>query len=143
MRVVFDTVIFVRALISPYSWWGRLVFDHASAYRLVVSGEVLTEYLEVIRRPELTRKYRSVATRDPHAVLDRLGTAEVIELGDIPPVSRDPEDDPFIATARAGGASHIVTEDEDLLVLGEYEGIRIVNAATFLGLLEQEPAGNQ
>jgi hypothetical protein len=30
----------------------------------------------------------------------------------------------------------VVTEDEDLLVLGTYEGVRIVAAATFLRLLE-------
>jgi predicted nucleic acid-binding protein len=51
-------------------------------------------------------------------------------------VSRDPKDDVFLATAKAGHATYLVTEDNDLLVLGSYEGTRIVDAATFLRLLE-------
>jgi predicted nucleic acid-binding protein len=48
----------------------------------------------------------------------------------------------FLATAKAARASHIVSEDEDLLVLGEWEGIKIVRAAAFLRLLEQRPQGS-
>jgi putative PIN family toxin of toxin-antitoxin system len=138
MRVVFDTVILVRALISPYSWWGRLLFDHAAAYRLVVSSPLVTEYLEVMRRPELARKYRTVATRDVPAVRNRLATAEVVAIADIPAVARDPDDDKFLATAKAGQVDYLVTEDQDLLVLGAHEGTTIVNAETFLGLLGEE-----
>lgn len=32
---------------------------------------------------------------------------------------------------------HLVSEDEDLLILGQYEGVQIVNAATFLSILDQ------
>lgn len=136
MRVVFDTVVIVRGLISPYGPWGRLVFDHAGDYQLVVSPPVVAEYLEVIRRPELTRKYRSVATRDPHAVLDWLARAEVVELVEIPAVSRDPKDDPFLATAVAGAAAYLVSEDRDLLVLGSHAGIPIITGAMFLSILD-------
>lgn len=136
MRVVLDTVILVRSLINPYGRWGQVVFAHADAYLLVVSPPILAEYLEVLQRPELTRKYRSVATRDPHAILDLLTSAEVVELADVPPVSRDPKDDPFLATAQAGNADYLVSEDRDLLDLGAYESTSIIAAAVFLELLE-------
>ena len=144
MRVVFDTVIFVRGLINPYSWWGRLLFDYAQHYQLIVSPPLLTEYLEVMQRPELTRKYRSVATRDPHVVLDRLATAEVVQLTEIKAVCRDPEDDKFLATATAGAAEYLVSEDDDLLDLGEYEDVPVITAAAFLQLLpaQEEPGGD-
>ena len=35
--VIFDTVVFVRALLNPHSLWGRLVFDHYHEYRLIVT----------------------------------------------------------------------------------------------------------
>lgn len=67
-----------------------------------------------------------------------LADAEVVEidLSAMPRVSRDPNDDPFLATAKAGGAECIVSEDNDLLVMEEYEGIRIVDAAAFLRILD-------
>ena len=48
LRVVFDTVIFVRALINPHGIWGRLIFQHADAYTLVISPPVVAEILEVL-----------------------------------------------------------------------------------------------
>lgn len=142
VRVVFDTVIFVRGLMSPFGRWGRLVFDRTDDYRLVVSAPVLSEYVDVLRRPELVRKYRGLATRDVPAVFSLLEDAEMVIVGDIPAVSRDPKDDPFLATAKAGEASFVVSEDNDLLVLAEYEGIRIVDAATFLHALDEGEAAD-
>ena len=43
----------------------------------------------------------------------------------------------FLATAEAGRVDYLVTEDQDLLVLGEYEGIRIDDAVTFLAMLDR------
>lgn len=60
---------------------------------------------------------------------------EVIPEG-VPPVSRDPKDDLFLATAVSSGAQYIVTEDEDLLVLNPYRGIRILNALDFLQTIQ-------
>jgi hypothetical protein len=37
MRGVFDTVVLVRGLINPFSWCGRLVFEHATDYVIIVS----------------------------------------------------------------------------------------------------------
>ncbi len=135
IRVVFDSVVFVRGLMSPFGWWGRLLFDHSADYDLVVSPSVMDEVLEVLQRPRLVRKYRGVATRDLRTVLAILAGAEVVEPVSIPPISRDPKGDKFLAPAKAGGAAFVVSEDQDLLVLGEYDGIRIVNAETFLHLL--------
>jgi predicted nucleic acid-binding protein len=55
-------------------------------------------------------------------------------------MARDPKDDKFLATAKAVAADYLVSEDEDLLVLEEYEGTRIVNAAAFLRILESGAA---
>ena len=53
-------------------------------------------------------------------------------VADIPQVPRDPKDDKFLATAMAGEADYLVSEDRDLLDLGEHQGIKIVDVATFL-----------
>jgi len=139
VRVVFDTVVFVCALISPYGWCGRLLFDHA-AYQLVVSAPVVTEYLDVLRRPELVRKYRSIAGRDAHAVLDLIANAVVVHPTETPPVCRDPEDDKFLAAAAVGNAAFIVSEDTDLLVLKRHERIAIVDVEAFLQVVQARRA---
>jgi predicted nucleic acid-binding protein len=54
----------------------------------------------------------------------------------VPPVSRDPQDDKFLACARSAEAEYLVTEDKDLLVLEEYESTRVCQPAEFIALLE-------
>ena len=40
MRAVFDTVIFVRALINRRGTWGRLVFELGDEYQIILSPEM-------------------------------------------------------------------------------------------------------
>ncbi len=137
--VVIDTVVFVRALLNPRSMWGRLVFDYAGRYRLVVSAPIVREVIEVIQRPELVRKFRrALPTRNPTTILDILAQAEAVEIADnVPAITRDPKDDKFLLTAALAGADYLVTEDTDILDdFAEYQGVRIVTAAVFLRILE-------
>ena len=138
VKVVFDTVVFVRSLINPHSRWGQAVFSYSDRYRLFLSQPVLAEILEVLQRPELTRKFRSLKAMDMSKTIEILGQAEVVEVGKIPSASRDVKDNKFLATAGAAGADYLVTEDEDLLILIEHKGAKIVDTATFLAILEQE-----
>jgi putative PIN family toxin of toxin-antitoxin system len=138
IRAVFDTVVFVRSLINPHSIWGRLLFELIDAYELSVSPPLLQEILEVIERPRLKQKYRTTTARGMDQLLEIVSRAGIVELGEIAAVSRDPKDNKVLATAKAAGVEYIVSEDEDLLTLTEYAGIKIVTTATFLGVLEGE-----
>ena len=51
------------------------------------------------------------------------------------PVCRDADDDVVLATALAAKADIIVTGDNDLLVLKEFHGIRIISPRRFIDLL--------
>ena len=48
------------------------------------------------------------------------------------PISRDPDDDRVLACAIAAGADVIVSGDQDLLVLTEFQGIPILTATQTL-----------
>ncbi len=50
-------------------------------------------------------------------------------------LSRDSKADKFLATAVAGNVAHVVSEDQDVLALGEYEGVQIVDSLRFLRIL--------
>jgi putative PIN family toxin of toxin-antitoxin system len=136
-RVVFDTVVFVRALINPHSVCGRTVFlDSTTPHRLYLSRPILIEILEVLRRPEMTRKFRSVAGLDSSRILDIVRFADVVEPAEIASTSRDVKDDNFLAAAKAARADFLVSEDFDLLVIGAFEGTRIVRCSEFLRILQ-------
>ena len=136
--VVFDTVVVLRAYINAQSRWGRLLARHATDYRLVVSPPIVAEYLDVLLRPELTRRFDLLTDLSTAALFGTLARARFVRPTDVPAVSRDPDDDIFFATAKLGRASHLVSEDGDVLAVGEYEGIEVVTAAAFLRILDEE-----
>jgi putative PIN family toxin of toxin-antitoxin system len=53
-------------------------------------------------------------------------------------VTRDPKDDAVVACAVEGRADLIISGDEDLLTLGDYEGIQVVTPAQFVEMLPPE-----
>lgn len=138
IRVVFDTVVFVRSLINPYSFWGKIIFQHYHKYRLFVSKEVLQEIFEVLKRPEINSLFHTLKGLDKDAVIRIISQAEAVEISDIPTVSRDIQDDIFLATAKEAAAQYLVSADKDLLDLKDYQGIKIINAETFLQILEED-----
>lgn len=137
LKIVIDTVVFVRSLINPHSQCGKIVFFHSQAYQLFISEAIVTEILEVLRRPELTVKFHTLENMDFSEIIDLLGQAQAVKIPEILYISRDPKDNKFLATAVASGADYIVSEDEDLLDLKEYRGVKIIKAGTFLQILEK------
>lgn len=135
MRAVLDTVVFVRGLIKPKNACGRAIFLNGNKFRLVISKEILIEILEVLRRPEINGKFSSV-TVDYKQILDFFSQADVVETFEIPNVSRDIKDNKFLATAIAANANYLVSEDQDLLVLSKYQGVKIITCCEFADILE-------
>src|SRR5215217_5344306 len=56
LRVVFDTVVFVRALLNLRSVPGRVVFHYADRYQLILSTPLVVEILRVMARDEIVGK---------------------------------------------------------------------------------------
>lgn len=139
LKAVFDTVVFVRTLLDSRSASGRLIFEYKSQYRLFLSPQLIEEILEVLGRKEIIDRFHLRQT-DYHGAIKRLlksmERAEIVELTDIRAVVRDPKDDKVLATAAEANADFLVSADRDLLDLKEYEGIKIVDAETFLKILE-------
>jgi len=135
--VIFDTVVFVRALINPHSYWGRLIFDYYQDYRLIVSPQIVREYVEVLQRPELTSRFSSLKGLNAERILEIIQGAEVVMPSQEPQVSRDIKDNKFLAAAEEAKADYLVSEDRDLLDLDKYKDTRIVPTIEFLHLLNK------
>ncbi len=131
MRVVYDTNV-LATILSRRSEILRLKQALSSGQvTLVTSLFILTE-LEAV----LTEKFRLTkqGAKSRTHLLERV--AEVVEPSPVERIVRDPDDDFIIATAIAGAADYIVTLDNDLLVVKEHEGIRIITPAEFTKLHE-------
>jgi putative PIN family toxin of toxin-antitoxin system len=139
--VVFDTNVFVRGLKSrsigsPNKrlvrlWLLRLV-------QLVVCEELIAEYLDTFRdvlrlREDLLEKWRLRWIDYPPTT--------VVSLGRRFTESRDRDDNLLLATAAAGRAAYLITNDRDLLDLpADFQGklpFKIVTPAAFLRLFDK------
>lgn len=129
-RVVLDTNVLVSALAFPDST-PRKAFDLAIAQgSILASDETILELHRTLRRPKLAR-YFSRAEQDAFLAMFASEVA-LIDITERISVCRDPRDDQFLELAIAGGASHLVTGDQDLLTLDPFRGVRIVTPATLL-----------
>lgn len=127
IRAVIDTSVLIRYLIRP-----------STAIRELVEASWLDDRFIMVTCPELLAELEGVLGREyiqdlirpeeGQALLDAIALkAEVLaSLGSIPPYTRDPKDDKFVACALAGGADYLVTVDQDLLVLNSLGNLRIV-----------------
>lgn len=135
MRLVLDTVVLVRGLMGPQGPQGQLIFDRGDEYFWITSSDIVYEYLDVLSRPELQRRFQRMGTRRRDIMLTKIADSTRVQPDVIPRVCRDPHDDKFLAAAVAGAVDYVVSEDLDLLSLGAYEGIPICSTQTMIAIL--------
>ncbi|MFN3761618.1 MAG: putative toxin-antitoxin system toxin component, PIN family [Anaerolineae bacterium] len=138
IRAVLDTNVLISGLVAE-GGAPRMIVDAwlEEQFTLVISPYLLEELLHVLTYPRIAGRIR-LREEDLAVLLGALvGRAEVTEgTLSLPGVTRDPKDDPVVACAREGNADYIVSGDQDLLVLGEYEGIRVVSPREFAEILK-------
>jgi putative PIN family toxin of toxin-antitoxin system len=128
MRVVLDTNVFVSAALKASSWPAIVVRWVNRNGTLLQSAVTAAEVVEVLQRPRF-------ATLVPTLYFDNirqmLAAADLVEITERIAACRDPKDDKFLELAVNGRADMIVSGDQDLLALGTFRGIPIVDPATF------------
>jgi putative PIN family toxin of toxin-antitoxin system len=134
-RVVLDTNVLISAILSPLgkpfsclNW----VLDNAT---LITSRELLEELETRLARRKFT-KYLDESKRRAF-VADLTLVAVQVELPGLVRVCRDPDDDKLLEIAAFGRADCLVTGDDDLLQLGNFQGIPIITPAGFLEALSR------
>ena len=136
-KAVLDTNILVSALITPRGTPAQIVQAwRAGRFDLVTSPPLLWELKETLSRPKILDRYHLSPT-DIHDLLTLLAGATIFVTAPAPMPARlrDPDDLPALACALESQADYLVTGDNDLLDLGQYQGVRIVRPSAFLRLL--------
>ena len=137
MRCVFDTNTIISAFLFEDGNPGRALKQALRRGELLLSLDVAEEIAGVLRREKFDRYVRRRTREEFLRALIR--DASFIEVTERIRACRDPDDDKFLELAVSGWATHIVTGDEDLLVLDPFRGISILSARPFLESL----AGSQ
>ena len=138
-KAVFDSTVLVSAFLSK-SGVSRELLRRAEAgiFIICVAEEILDEVQRVLLEyPRIRKRYRysDEAVAD-YVDLLRIVAQVIIKLPKVEKVVRDPNDDMIIACAVKARAEYIVTRDKDLLILKEYEEIKLLSPEEFLGLLK-------
>ena len=129
MRIVLDTNVLVSGVFFGGPPGRILEAWRDGDIQLVLSAEILDEYQRVGQ--ELGVQYDGV---DFEPFLGLLAVnAEIVEAPVLTEeVSRDPDDDKFLACAIAAGVSVIVSGDKDLLTHSGWRSVRVLRPRQFV-----------
>jgi putative PIN family toxin of toxin-antitoxin system len=132
-HVVIDTNVMVSAYLGG-SLEAIIVAWRAGKFALIVSNQVVSEYLDVLSRPKFKIAHDEL---DDFAALILSKAEFVLPEKSIHAVEADPSDNKFIEAAVAGQADYIVSGDKHLLDLKEFQGIAILTPRIFLDQLSK------
>jgi putative PIN family toxin of toxin-antitoxin system len=136
VKLVVDTNVFISAF-----YWGGIsqkVIDRIikGIDELYISNEILDEIANVMARP----KFKSgPETIDRYVKTIEKTGKKIFINGEIKNICRDKDDDDKIECALKGAVDFIITGDEDLLVLGEYQNIKIRTPKEYLEIVLNQP----
>ena len=131
--IVFDTNVLISALLWRGAPYRAVLLAKADVVQSVYCDSMLAE---------LTEKLRDEFEFDENhieAVVYQIRQyAARVEIPGMLRVVQDPDDDQFIECAVVAGARWIVSGDQHLLDIGEYQGIRILKAQDFMRVVSEE-----
>ena len=135
MKIVVATNVLVSALIKPGGVPAQLL-GHNSPFNMVTTEEILAELERVLHYDRLQKRYHLSHELIAAYVNQVRDASEVIEVdSNIKAVEKDPDDDKFVACARAAQADCIVSGDPHLTNLKSYHGIPILTPRQFLEII--------
>lgn len=127
MRIVIDTNLVISGVF--FGGYPKKIIEIVKEGKIkcYATLEIVEEYKEIIEEM-IIRKQGNFNAERFNMFTDKL---QITEPADILPICRDPDDDKFIACAKAASAKYIVSGDKDLLCLEKYDDIEIITAKEF------------
>ncbi len=141
LKIVLDTNVFFSGILSPDRAPAKILdLVLSGKCKLVSSPKIIQEIQQVTQYPGIIKLMKKRKIR-PEELADAI--LKILRVSAITPgvvkvqgVCPDPQDDMFLACGLEGQADFIISGDKHLLDLKTYQGIQIVNPATFLELME-------
>ena len=137
IRAVLDANVYVSAAVRPEGPPGQIIgrFLRGGAFEIVMSQAIVEEVSRALNYRRV-RKYIRPGL-DPELWFEDIVVLSHLVAEDraLERISKDPDDDKYIAAAIEGRAGFVVAGDAGLLDLRRHEGIRIVSPRAFLDIL--------
>jgi putative PIN family toxin of toxin-antitoxin system len=128
MRVVFDTNIFISALVIPGSLAEKAVLRIIEGKDdLLLSTDIMKEVLSV-----LSSKFGREREALSHVAVTLMDLGKWVKAAQKIRVLKDEPDNRILECAVSGKAELIVTGDKEMLRLKEYMGIKITSLREYL-----------
>lgn len=136
LHAVLDTNVLVSALIrhgKPRELWNEFLDGKV---RLEISDELLSEFDEVIARPEFKKyvDHRKIA-KFRRVLFQKARISQVTVR--FSQITDDPDDNMVVEAAHSTGPKHIVSGDKHLLEVKSFKGIKIITVDQALQILKQ------
>ena len=132
MKLVLDTNVFI----SAFYWGGnpQRIIDRIieGTDELYISNEILNEIASVMGRPKF-KSTPEVIEKYIRAI-EKIGK-KVFVTGKIKGICRDKDDDDKIECGILSGADYLITGDDDLLILGNFQHIKIATVNEYLQII--------
>lgn len=133
--VVFDVNVLVSGLMVKGKPWELWLKAKANNIVLIISSEIVSEFLGVISRKKFEKYIVENDIRDFLGALHETAKMTKIQSA-FKVVKIDPPDDIILRTAFDAKADYIVSGDKHLLSLREFKGIKIVTVDEMLKILK-------
>ena len=126
-RWVIDTNVVVSAMLWQGTPGRVIALAGENEVRLFTSRVLLDELAATLAKDKLAKHVAATGLSVAQMLIDYRSITTLVSARQLEQqVSRDADDDAVLACARAARADLVVSGDDDLLVLGSFQGIRIV-----------------
>ena len=136
MRVILDTNVLLVSLLKTSKY--RPIFDGllAHTYELVLSNDILQEYLEIIEQkttPQIARNLSELLIS-----LENVDKIDVYFKWGL--IHADPDDNKFVDCAIAGNVRFVVSNDKHFKILKtiDFPAVEVISADQFLKELAEK-----
>ena len=127
-RIIIDTNLWIHFLITKqYAFLDNLVEN--GKVRLIFSHELMTEFVEVVKRPKLKKYFAEDDLRQMLELIDQY--ADIITVTSDVKVCRDENDNFLLSLALDSKANYLITGDNDLLVINQFMDTRIITISQY------------
>jgi putative PIN family toxin of toxin-antitoxin system len=129
MRVILDTNVFISGIF----WEGNFCFQIIDRWRkgefeLVSSKELIEEFVKTLKCFKIQLDEETIVDWR-NMIIENAIIVEPTEKLEI--IKEDSDDNKFLETAIAGEADFIISQDNHLLKLREFRGIKVITPEKF------------
>ena len=130
MKIVFDTNIFISALILPGSSAEKAILKVIEGSdELIISHDIIDEVLTV-----LSNKFSRNREALSRTAVNLAEISRIVKPTERISIFQDEPDNRVLECAAAGKADVIVTGDKEMLKLGTYKEIKIISLKDYLAM---------